>query len=171
MIYPIAVESKSLLFSLDLGLRFGWALYTQELDLIAYGSRHCGSVAQFKALAYSSIKRLPHDSHVYVEGGGPLLKYWRNPAEKRSLYFRSVHAEQWRSDTLPITHQYHVRGTVMKAEAIKRARPLILAQSGKRAKTLRHDAAEAILMGWWALYQIEWCSEARFKEGLALAQC
>ena len=162
MIYPLDIEDKPHLLALDLGLRFGWATYTQERSLIAYGSQHCAGRSQLKRLAYQAIQRLPLDSYVFVEGGGSLLKLWQTPTERRLLNFYALHAEEWRIEVLAFKHRQ--RSTDAKTEAIKQARPLIFSQSGQRSTSLRHDAAEAILMGWWALYRIGWCPVDVFCE-------
>lgn len=167
MIYPLEVEDAPHLFALDLGLRFGWALYTQKPSLIAYGNQRCGAPTQLKTLAYKALSRLPQGSHVVVEGGGPLLKLWRRPAERHALIFRSYHAERWRHETLSVkVMSGQVKGSEAKKEAIIKAKRVIDLCGRRKPTPLRDDAAEAILLGWWSLYQMEWCPIGRFREGL-----
>lgn len=157
-------NSSPHLLSIDLGLRFGWSCFDQEASLIAYGSHHCGQANKLGSIAYNAIKVLPSNSVLLVEGNSELYRHWQKSAQRFQILNMQVYAEQWRHDCLSQKEQ--VDGKKAKVAAIRIARTLIKSQSGQGSYRLRHDAAEACLMGWWGLKQLQWISEAQFKQGL-----
>lgn len=167
MITNLKLEARPHLLALDLGLRFGWACYTDEAHLVAYGSHHCAKRAKLKSIAWAALSKLPVGSEIYIEGGGVLLDTWCKEAHRRELICHVLHAERWRADCLwPRDLQ---SGSSAKRKAQQLSKAIITAQSGHAPTALRHDTAEATLMGWWALYQSEWISANDFKQGLSLA--
>ena len=152
------------LLSIDLGLRFGWSCYDQKGRLVAYGSHHCGQANKLKNIAYTSLRALPIGSLLIVEGNSELYKYWHKTAQKFQIPIRQIYAENWRSDCL--NHKEQADGKSAKEAAIRIAKTLIKSQSGQGPHNLRHDAAEACLMGWWGLKEIQWLTEVQFKQGL-----
>lgn len=164
MIAQLQLESKPHLLALDLGLRFGWACYTAEAHIVAYGSHHCASRAKLKNIAWATLSRLPRESSLYIEGGGPLLDVWRREANRRGIEVFTLHAEMWRADCLLPREQK--RGSTAKRRAQEIARTLITHRASSAPTSLRHDAAEATLLGWWAIYQREWISYKQFQAGL-----
>jgi hypothetical protein len=151
MIANLELESRPHLLALDLGLRFGWACYTEEARLVAYGSHHCASRAKLKNIAWMTLNKLPENSLLYIEGGGILLPVWTREATRRSIEVQTLSAELWRADCLLPREQK--TGSSAKRRAQEIARSLITQQSGRAPISLRHDTAEATLLGWWALYQ------------------
>jgi hypothetical protein len=92
---------------------------------------------------------LPGLQQLVVEGGGTLADLWARAAQQRGVAVRRVHAEQWRVDLLHPRQQRSGRQAKQVADELARS---IIAQTGAdKPKALRHDAAEAILIGWWAL--------------------
>ena len=176
--FPTFPPHTPLLVALDLGLRFGWAFYTQRGTLIGYGSHHCSGRVQLKKCAYTLIQTLPPESELWIEGGGALLKFWTKPAVKRNLVIHTFHAHQWRKICFDLHSSTlsSLSSKEAKLKAIEKAKNLIELQSQqnqkrhlqkiKKTSTLRHDTAEAILMGWWALLQTEWIEVGSFRQGL-----
>ena len=158
------LEARPHLLALDLGLRFGWACYDGDAKLVAYGSHHCASRAKLKNIAWSTLSKLPADSLLYIEGGGELLPVWTREAERRGVETYSLAAELWRADCLLPREQ--ARGSVAKQRAQSLAKPLITQRADRAPTSLRHDTAEATILGWWALYQQEWISPEQFRQGL-----
>ena len=152
--------------AIDLGLRLGWSCYQSDGQLIAYGSHHCGQANKLNALSYNALKRLPTRSQLFVEGSGSLLKYWVKNAKRFELSVTTLHAEEWRIDCLALKQRQC--GKIAKAEALKMARALIKSNAIQAAASLRHDTAEACLIGWWALHQLGWISTEQFKTQLKL---
>ena len=167
MISNLKLEERPHLLALDLGLSFGWACYTDDARLITYGSHHCAKRAKLKSIAWSALSKLPSGSEVYIEGGGVLLSIWHKEARRRNLTCHLLHAERWRAECLLPRDQQS--GALAKRKAQTLARPLIISCAGQAPTSLRHDTAEATLMGWWALYQSEWISAVQFKRGLSLS--
>ena len=143
------------LLSIDHGLRFGWALFNQEGDLSAYGSQKCGKPRQLKRLAQQCVDNLPKGSLLVVEGGGPLCTYWSKAAHRSSISFEQVAAEEWRFSLCP--ERVQRTSSELKQWAIIEASRQLRLLKAQRIKALRHDTAEAILVGMWALQKFEWC--------------
>jgi hypothetical protein len=92
---------------------------------------------------------------VVIEGGGPLLGPWRAEAERRGLVVQAVSAEEWRG--LFLLPREQDGGTArLKAVADRLARRVIAWGEGPRPTSLRHDAAEAVLVGLWGLLVAGW---------------
>jgi hypothetical protein len=84
-----------------------------------------------------------------VEGGGTLAEVWLKEAQRRGVAARQVHAEQWRRALLLSRQQRNGRQAKQAADDL--AREIIVRSGAPKPTSLRHDAAEAILVGWWAL--------------------
>lgn len=152
------------LLAIDLGLRLGWSCYQNNGHLIAYGSHHCGQAKKLNALSYKALKALPVGSHIVIEGNGHLLKYWSKNASKFDLELSIIAAEEWRSTCLSLHDRQD--GKHAKNAALKIAQKLIRATSLHGAVTLRHDTAEACLIGWWGLHHLGWISTEQFNRHL-----
>ena len=157
-------ESSPHLLAIDLGLRFGWSCFQEDGDLVAYGSHHCGQANKLSAVAYRSLSRLPRGSALIVEGNGDLLRVWRRYAQKYEITYLNISAERWRGDCLSTKYLHDGRAAKKRAELI--ASRLIRARSGRGSTSLRHDAAEACLIGWWGLHHLSWIDEATFQQGI-----
>jgi len=136
------------LLAIDLGLRCGWAAFAAEGRLVAYGSRHFGN----RTMLRKAIPRILDDhlglALLVVEGGGDLFVPWEREAARRGIAVKQVMGEEWRK-TLLLPYQRR-SGKDAKAAADGLARDVIERSGAKRPTSLRHDAAEAILVGVWA---------------------
>jgi len=92
-----------------------------------------------------------------VEGGGDLAGIWRREAERRQIGVVDVSAETWRRVFLYPREQK--KGFIAKHSAEERAREVIEWLGLSRPTSLRHDAAEAILIGLWGLKKVGWLEE------------
>jgi hypothetical protein len=137
-----------LLLAIDLGLRCGWAAFAAEGRLLAYGSRHFANRATLRKAVPQILDGYPGLSRLVVEGGGDLFVPWEKEAARRGLALTQVQGEEWRR-TLLLPYQRR-SGKDAKAAADGLARDLIDRSGAKRPTSLRHDAAEAILVGAWA---------------------
>jgi hypothetical protein len=137
------------LLAVDCGLHIGLALFAENGRLLWYRSHHLGDRAHLKRAAARVLGGLPGLQQLVVEGGGTLADLWARAAQQRGVAVRRVHAEQWRVDLLHPRQQRSGRQAKQVADELARS---IIAQTGAgKPKALRHDAAEAILIGWWAL--------------------
>lgn len=136
------------LLAIDLGLRCGWAAFATEGRLLAYGSRHFGTRAALRKAVPQILDGYPALALLVVEGGGDLFVPWEKEAARRAVPVRQVMGEEWRRTLLLPTQRKS--GADAKAAADGLARDVIERSGAKRPTSLRHDAAEAILVGAWA---------------------
>jgi hypothetical protein len=142
------------LLAVDLGLRTGFALYSGAGRLLRYGSRHFGSTAQLRRAAASMLDGTPDVAVIAIEGGGDVAVPWLREADRRGLRTIQVHAEAWRSRLL--LPRDRRSGERAKRQAGAVARRIIERSGARRPTSLRHDAAEAILVGFWAVVELGW---------------
>ena len=135
------------LLAVDLGLRCGWAAFAKDGRLLAYGSRHYGSHATLRKAIPHILDGYPALSLLVVEGGGDLFVPWEKEAARRSIPVKQISGEEWRK-TILLPWQRRT-GKDAKAAADGVAREVIERSGAKRPTSLRHDAAEAILVGAW----------------------
>lgn len=150
-----------MILAIDLGLKFGFALYSSEGKLLRYGSHNFGATARMKRAAWTMLREPEGITHLVVEGGGKLEKVWTQPAEKLGIHIEIISAETWRRDLLLARDQRS--GEQAKARADELARNVISSSALSPPKSLRHDAAEAILVGFWQLLRIGWLDESARK--------
>jgi hypothetical protein len=137
------------LFAVDLGLRCGWAAYGSAGRLLAYGSRHYGNRGALRKAVPRILDAYPGLKVLVVEGGGDLALPWEGEARRRGVAWRQVQGEEWRESLLRPSERR--RGRDAKAAADVLARELIERSGAPRPTSLRHDAAEAVLIGFWAV--------------------
>jgi hypothetical protein len=150
-----------MLLAIDIGLKAGFALFDQKGKLLRYGSHNFGAVARLKRAAWTMLREPEGISHLILEGGGSLAQVWLRAAEKQDIAVRVVSAEMWRKDLLWIREQRS--GVQAKANADDLARAVISWSGLSEPKNLRHDAAEAILVGFWGGLQLGWLNESDIR--------
>jgi len=96
----------------------------------------------------------PDTTRLVVEGGGPLAKIWRAEADPRGIVVQQVFAEEWRA--LFLLPREQRSGEEAKRIAAQLARNVIEWSGARRPTSLRHDAAEAILIGLWGVLSAGW---------------
>jgi hypothetical protein len=136
------------LLAIDLGLRCGWAAFAAEGRLVAYGSRHFANRTTLRKAIPQILHGYPDLALLVIEGGGDLFIPWEKEAARRGVAVKQVMGEDWRK-TLLLPYQRR-SGADAKAAADGLARDVIERSGAKRPTSLRHDAAEAILVGAWA---------------------
>ncbi len=142
------------LLAVDTGLRTGLALYCHDSRLLWYRSHHLADQQKLKRLIAGLLRSAPLPTHIYLEGGGPLAELWQREALKLERVFVQLHADQWRQRLL--YNRQHPNGRVAKQQALKVAREVIDLLSHKKPTGLRHDTAEAILIGLYGLLDLGW---------------
>lgn len=142
------------LLAVDLGLRTGLALYGDDGRLRWYRSQNYGSTARLKRAAYGLLGGLDDLAHVVLEGGGRLATVWEREAARRGARLHLIAAEAWRTDLLLDREQR--TGAQAKAVADDLARRVIDWSDAPRPTSLRHDAAEAVLVGLWGVLRVGW---------------
>ena len=150
------------LLAVDLGLRTGLALYGPDARLAWYRSQHYGTRTSLRRGVHGLLDTYPDVSHLVLEGGGPIADIWVREAGRRGLSVRQIAAEDWRGRFfIPRDHRGRDRS---KLTADLMARRIIEWSGAPRPTSLRHDAAEAIVIGLWGVLEVG-CLE-RVPEGI-----
>jgi hypothetical protein len=142
------------LLAVDLGLRTGLACYNQDGRLTWYRSHNFGSTARLRRGVPGILGGVSDLAWLVVEGGGPLADIWEHEALRRQVSVRRVSAETWRQQLLYPREQRS--GLQAKQSADDLARRVIIWSGAPRPTSLRHDAAEAILIGLWGVIDVGW---------------
>jgi hypothetical protein len=142
------------LLAVDLGLRTGLALYEDNGRLRWYRSQNFGTTARLRRAVRGLLTDLPELAWLVLEGGGPLADIWEHEAKRRAIPVRRISAEEWRRIFLYPREQR--TGLQAKRNAGEMARKVIVWSEAPRPTSLRHDAAEAILLGLWGVLAAGW---------------
>jgi hypothetical protein len=142
------------LLAIDVGLRTGLALYARNGRLLWYRSRNFGNSTRLRRGVQDLLRELPDLSRLILEGGGPLAEIWAHEAGRLQIPVRRISAEDWRARLL-YPRQWR-NGAQAKHSADALARRVIEWSEAPRPTSLRHDAAEAILIGLWGLLEVGW---------------
>ena len=149
------------LLAVDLGLRAGLALYGSDGRLVWYRSRNFGTNTRLRQAVHGILAELPDITWMVMEGGGPIAEIWKREAARRGVQVLQIAAEQWR-ERLFYTRE-HRNGPQAKHNAGILARQVIEWSQAARPTSLRHDAAEAILIGLYGVLQIGWLQRVPTK--------
>lgn len=144
------------LLAVDLGLRTGLALYGADGRLRWYRSQNFGARSRLKRGVYTLLNELPEVEWLILEGGS-LAGPWQREAEQRKLAVRQIDAATWRTQLLLPRERRD--GATAKRTADELARRIINWSGAARPTSLRHDAAEAILIGLWGVLAVGWLDE------------
>ena len=142
------------LLAVDVGVRTGLAVYRDDGRLIWYRSRNFGAASRLKRAIPALLHEAFDPTYVVLEGGGPLAAHWTTAAEKHGARVRHVSAEEWRGLFLLARDQRSGEQAKRMADSI--ARRVVEWSDAARPTSLRHDAAEAILIGLWGVIDVGW---------------
>ena len=145
------------LLAVDLGLRTGLALYADDGRLRWYRSHNFGARPRLKRGIHALLAENADLQWLVLEGGA-FADLWEHAAAKRAIPVLRVSAEQWRHMLLLDREQRS--GVTAKQNADRLARQIIAWSHLTRPTSLRHDAAEAILVGYWGLAQVGWLPDS-----------
>jgi hypothetical protein len=140
------------LLAVDLGLRTGLALYGADGRLRWYRSQNFGTATRLRRAVHGLLRELPEVRWVVLEGGGNLAEIWTREAERVGMAVHRIAAERWREQLLYTREQR--TGSQAKHHAGDLARRVIEWSAATRPTSLRHDAAEAILVGLWGALHV-----------------
>ncbi|MBU1431895.1 hypothetical protein KKF91_15240, partial [Myxococcota bacterium] len=133
--------------AVDLGLRLGLA-YFQDARLLWARSQHIGDRARLKRAIPGILASARPLHRLICEGDAQLARLWCQAAAREGAVCQVIGAEVWREEMLWARQRRS--GAEAKRAAQRLARE-IMAASGLKPTSLRHDAAEAVLIGAWAL--------------------
>ena len=142
------------LLAIDVGVRTGLALYNRAGQLVWYRSKNFGTAARLRRGARSLLEDNPEVAYLILEGGGTLADIWTGEAARLGIAVRQISAAVWRTRLFYPREQRSA--TLAKQTADTLARRVIAWSDAPRPTSLRHDAAEAILIGLWAVVDLEW---------------
>jgi len=142
------------LLAVDLGIRTGLALYGQTGRLRWYRSKNFGSRERLRRGVRGLLADIPDLAWIVVEGDRSLAEIWEQAARGRQVPVRQVSAEQWRRRLLHRREQSS--GPRAKQSAGEMALRIIEWSGAPHATSLRHDAAEAILIGLYGVLDVGW---------------
>ncbi len=142
------------LLAVDLGLKTGLALFNEDGTLVWYRSHNFGSRERLKRGIPGLLETIPDIAAIVIEGGGNLATVWEKEAERRNIVTIRIAAEEWRHVFLYSREQRC--GTDSKRHAGELARKVIDWAQASRPTALRHDTAEAIMIGLWGLLHLGW---------------
>ncbi len=143
------------LLAVDLGVKTGLAYFGGGGRLLWYKSQNFGSRARLRKGVPGILRKISPLSHLLAEGDRTLGEVWTREAERLGAQVRIIGAETWRADVLYARHRRS--GEDAKRFADTRAREIIEISGAPRPKgALKHDAAEAILVGYWGVTQLGW---------------
>jgi hypothetical protein len=145
------------LLAVDLGVRTGLALYGDDGRLRWYRSQNFGNAARLRRAVPVLLDEAGALSYLVVEGGGALAQAWAKEAAFREIDVVWVSAEEWRQ--MLFYPREHRTGEIAKRRAEEMARKVIEWSGARRPTSLRHDAAEAILVGLWGVLRVGWLRE------------
>jgi hypothetical protein len=147
------------LLAIDLGVKAGLALYGDDGRLRWARSHNFGSAARLRRAA-ATILREHHDLEVLIlEGDRALAEIWCKSAQRQGiLEHHLIGAETWRDLFL---HARERRSGALAKDAADPLARAVIAWSGAPRPTgpLRHDAAEAILIGLWGVITRGWLTD------------
>jgi hypothetical protein len=142
------------LLAIDLGLRAGLAVYRGDGRLESYGSRNFGSRARLKRAVLPLLGAIPELAELVLEGDRALGELWQRAAVHVGARVTRVSAETWRAVLLLDREQHDGRDAKHFADVL--ARRVITWSGAPEPTSLRHDAAEAILIGLWWVLELGW---------------
>jgi hypothetical protein len=142
------------LLAVDLGIRTGLALYLRNGHLLWYRSQNFGTAARLRRGVQGLLGDLPDLEWLVLEGGGPLADIWEHEAQRRRITLQRISAEDWRERLLYPREQRGRRRAKHSADDL--ARRIIEWSDAPKPTSLRHDTAEAILIGLWGVLNVGW---------------
>ena len=142
------------LLAVDLGLKTGLALYRDDGRLVWYRSHNFGTTDRLRRGVVVILDGLSDVTALVIEGGGNLATVWEKEADRRGILWYRIGAAEWRQMFLYSREQRS--GPEAKHHAGEIARKIIEWSGTTRPTSLRHDAAEAIMIGLWGVLHLGW---------------
>ena len=145
-------EYSQRLLAVDLGLKTAWSLWNCEGRLVRYDSRRFPSKTKLKSGVWSILREMPRIDVLVAEGDSRLAKVWFGCCKDWETEL--VQASDWRPDVFP--QRLRRTGSEAKESAMELATEIAQKDGCGPNKPLHHDLAEAILLGYWAVWSRGW---------------
>ena len=149
------------LLAVDLGLRTGLAVFSDDGRLRRYGSQNLGSRERLRRAVGGIVTSVADVAWLVAEGDRALFRIWQRAAQRAGAQATLVAPEVWREALLLDRDRRDACSA--KAAALKMAAWIIRCAAGSKPKTLRHDAAEAILIGVYWAQRLGWVNRDAFS--------
>jgi hypothetical protein len=140
------------LLAIDVGIRTGLALFAPDGRVVWYRSQNFGTAARLRRAVHGLLVEQPRLQWLVLERGGPLAEIWKREAARRGVAVLQIGAEVWRERFL--YDRERRTGVDAKAHAGQLARAIIDWSGAAKPTSLRHDAAEAIVIGLWGAIEV-----------------
>lgn len=148
----------SKLLAVDLGLKTGYALFDQDGKLLWSRCHNFGAAKRLRNAVPGILRSLDGLDWLILEGGGALAKIWEKEALRvGEIQIRQIQANLWREALL--YPRLRRTGAQAKHNADEVARMVIKWSGAPSPTSLRHDEAEAILIGFWAALDMGWLKQ------------
>lgn len=134
-------------------------MFNSRGEMLWFRSQNFGNKARLKKAIPWVLNLEDEMDYIVIEGGGPLRKIWDAQLEKRHIDVMHIMAEDWRSELLLDREQR--KGKKAKMYAIQYAENFLIKTAAKKTSTLNVNAAEAILIGIWAMKKLGWINNIR----------
>lgn len=143
------------ILAIDLGLRTGVAVWDDTARLRTWQTIRFRSPRALQQGVRTVVRDLDDDVVFAVtEGDLDLARPWDRALTARGIRVLHVQAHQWRRDVF--ADQPDLDGKAAKRAALALARRLIREHAARGVPHLKHDAAEAICLGYWAAWREGW---------------
>lgn len=149
-----SVPDRPALLAVDLGVRTGLAAYGRDGRLRWVRSHNLGTAARLRRAVRGLLAAEPGLERLVLEGGGRLADLWLAEAAAVGLPARVVDADVWRRALLYPRERRDAATAKVHAELL--ARRIVTWSELRGVVSLRHDAAEAVCVGLWAVVEAGW---------------
>lgn len=150
-----AAQTPCAFLAVDAGLRTGLAGFDRSGRLLWCRSQHLPDMTRLKRFIRGELAVLPDLEQVVLEGGGDVARAWQRETQRLAgVGFMVISAEEWREAFLHPRER--TGGRKAKDTAGILARRVAVWSGGRRPVTLRHDAAEAVMAGFYGVWRKGW---------------
>jgi predicted phosphodiesterase/predicted RNA-binding protein with PIN domain len=154
-------DSSECLLAVDLGLRTGTAVLDRNGTILAVDSWRFHDHESLQEGLATLLTSHPI-THVVLEGEDrKLISIWRKAVmgqtDRTEVALARVVADDWRRMLLSPKERQDTRKAKSAAGLI--AKQLLRSHESLRNKKLSHDAAEALLVGWYSLRSLGWIDD------------
>ncbi len=139
------------ILSVDLGIKTGLALFSENANLLWFWSHNFGNRNRLKKGVNNILYKISTKwelSLIVIEGSRDIGKIWRKKGTKLDVPVMYVSPERWRGDILG---SRNLTAKESKRLAGIYARNIIIESGLSPPKLVNLDAAEAILIGYWGV--------------------
>lgn len=139
------------ILGIDLGIKTGLAHFLENGKLISYWSHNFGTRNKLRKGVYTILTNIARERQIkciVIEGSKIFAKPWTNMAKRLNVDCHIVEPHIWREQ---LFGKKDITSQDAKKKATVYARKIIINSGLSPPKYLNHNAAEAILIGFWGV--------------------